>query len=184
VVNDAIRPPPSTDDLLRDWFDAHGEEDYSMMKLHKRTFFEDDIDILIPGLHSEELGTIVWVFDTSISVTDDMLRDFAYKVNQFREQYQFDSIVIGCDAQIQTVLEFSRDEEIDLSDLKGGGGTDFRPPFEYVQNELFDEITGLVYFTDLYGSFPEHTPLYPVLWLVWGRCEKQAPFGETVKLEL
>jgi len=184
AVQDILSPPPSVDDLLRDWFDTNVHDDWSMTKLHKRTFFSNDIDVLHPGLHNEDMGTLVFVFDTSMSVTDEILRTFAMKLNQFREQYNFDSIVLDCDTKIYNKFEFSRDEEIDLSGLEGGGGTDFRPPFEYVRNELSDEITGLIYFTDLYGTFPDIDPPYPVLWSVYGPCQNKAPFGDTVKLEL
>ena len=49
-------------------------------------------------------------------------------------------------------------------ELKGGGGTDFRPAFVYV-DELrgsgeFKRLCGMLYFTDGYGTFPERPPDY------------------------
>ena len=49
--------------------------------------------------------------------------------------------------------------------LYGGGGTDFRPAFAYVdrliaQGEL-PQLGGLLYFTDGYGVFPAEAPEYP-----------------------
>lgn len=42
--------------------------------------------------------------------------------------------------------------------LYGFGGTDFRPVFEYVdtliKNKEFDNLCGLIYFTDGYGTYP------------------------------
>ena len=48
--------------------------------------------------------------------------------------------------------------------LKGFGGTDFRPVFEYV-NEMnsageFTDFKGLIYFTDGYGTYPSKPPDY------------------------
>ena len=48
--------------------------------------------------------------------------------------------------------------------LKGFGGTDFRPVFKYV-DEIFtfsqkNEVNGLIYFTDGYGTYPERMPNY------------------------
>ena len=46
--------------------------------------------------------------------------------------------------------------------LEGFGATDFRPVFEYVDEAIekgeFENLKGLIYFTDGYGVFPEHKP--------------------------
>lgn len=43
--------------------------------------------------------------------------------------------------------------------IRGLGGTDFRPVFEYVEKlrreKEFVNLKGLIYFTDGYGTFPE-----------------------------
>ncbi len=48
--------------------------------------------------------------------------------------------------------------------LVGGGGTDFRPVFEYVDGLVasgeFGHLRGLMYFTDGKGTFPERRPGY------------------------
>ena len=44
------------------------------------------------------------------------------------------------------------------------GGTDFRPVFEYVdelrEKKEFQNLKGLIYFTDGYGTFPAKKPPY------------------------
>ena len=49
-------------------------------------------------------------------------------------------------------------------EIKGLGGTDFRPVFGYVNQLLkekkFTRLKGLIYFTDGYGTFPVKRPLY------------------------
>ena len=48
--------------------------------------------------------------------------------------------------------------------IKGLGGTDFRPVFkkvdELIKNKEFRNLKGLIYFTDGYGIFPERKPDY------------------------
>ena len=48
--------------------------------------------------------------------------------------------------------------------IHGLGGTDFRPVFSYVNelivNKEFDNLKGLIYFTDGYGTFPVRKPEY------------------------
>ena len=48
--------------------------------------------------------------------------------------------------------------------LKGNGGTDFRPVFDYVDKLLaeqaFYRLKGLLYFTDGHGEYPKRCPHY------------------------
>ena len=59
----------------------------------------------------------------------------------------------------------------------GHGGTDFRPPFEYVAEHPDIEPSYLIYITDGYGPAPERPPRYPVLWLLTRDGEIPAPWG-------
>lgn len=53
---------------------------------------------------------------------------------------------------------------MDHMTLAGFGGTDFRPVFAYVdklvEQHEFQELRGLIYFTDGRGIFPEKMPAY------------------------
>jgi hypothetical protein len=42
-----------------------------------------------------------------------------------------------------------------------------------------ERVRALVYLTDLFGSFPDEGPEFPVVWVTWTK-NKQAPFGITV----
>lgn len=55
-----------------------------------------------------------------------------------------------------------------LEGLQGGGGTDFRPVFDFVE----EEQAVLILLTDGYGEAPETAPNHPVLWALTaqGRC--------------
>jgi predicted metal-dependent peptidase len=86
--------------------------------------------------------------------------------------------VVYCDAEVSKVETFDRDELIEFKP-EGGGGTDFRPVFDWVEKEGIEPAC-LIYFTDLDGTFPDKEPEYPVLWVSVGRAE--APFGETLQL--
>ena len=61
--------------------------------------------------------------------------------------------------------------------FSGGGGTDFRPVFEWI-NQQSPQL--LVYFTDCNGRFPDITPHYSVIWLVKGNAS--VPFGQRIQL--
>ncbi len=78
--------------------------------------------------------------------------------------------IIQCDAKVQQDTKITSDEEfeefMDNLQLFGFGGTDFRPVFYYVEELMeegeFDNLKGLIYFTDGYGVFPEWRPKYDV----------------------
>ena len=76
--------------------------------------------------------------------------------------------IIQCDTVIQEDKKITNQDEFDdylkHMQLKGFGGTDFRPVFQYVdkliQEKEFTNLKGMLYFTDGYGVFPEREPDY------------------------
>jgi predicted metal-dependent peptidase len=125
------------------------------------------------------VGEIVLAVDTSGSIGAEELAQFAGEITAIAEQAQPDRIhVVYCDASVQSVQEFVPPESVVLSP-KGGGGTDFRPPFEWVEEQQL-AIACLIYLTDLCcQSYPE-PPEYPVLWVTDSR--RTARFGETLRI--
>ena len=131
---------------------------------------------LVEPLEYKEIKRIrefVIAIDTSGSVSGDTVQRFIQKTyNILKAEDSFFSKInlhiIQCDAEIQsdTKITTAADMErcIASIQLKGFGGTDFRPVFEYVEKlraekELTD-IKGLIYFTDGFGTFPAKKPDY------------------------
>jgi predicted metal-dependent peptidase len=56
--------------------------------------------------------------------------------------------------------------------VTGGGGTDFRPVFRYIDEHSELDPSLLIFFTDGYGTYPERPPAYPVMWFLThdGKC--------------
>jgi len=75
-----------------------------------------------------------------------------------REKIRIILDIIQCDADIQEAYKITCQEEFDsyLRDfrIKGLGGTDFRPVFEYVNHLIemkeFTNLKGMIYFTDTF----------------------------------
>ena len=78
--------------------------------------------------------------------------------------------VIQCDDQVRAddVVRNERDLRRLVAgfELKGGGNTDFRPVFDYVDRMIgdgvFRNLRGLMYFTDGFGTYPTRRPPYDV----------------------
>jgi predicted metal-dependent peptidase len=86
--------------------------------------------------------------------------------------------VVYCDAAVQSFQEFGPSKPIEL-EPKGGGGTDFRPVFEWVNENQIAPVC-LIYLTDLCCHSYPAIPEYPVLWVTDSR--RTAPFGQTVRI--
>ena len=64
-------------------------------------------------------------------------------------------------------------------EVKGRGGTSFKPVFDRIEADGIVPDT-LIYFTDMECSFPEE-PEYPVIWCA--STDIVAPWGETVAVK-
>ena len=95
----------------------------------------------------------------------------------FRE-FNYEIDLITADAKVQPHKVFLPGESL-IYEVSGGGGTDFRPVFEYIDNYIAYP-TLLLYFTDGMGTFPQMLPGYDVLWVM--PEEKEVPFGEVLLL--
>jgi len=115
----------------------------------------------------------VIAIDTSGSVSGELVQTFVQKTyNVLKSTESFFSRInlhiIQCDATIQEDAKITNQEEFDdyLKNMKihGLGGTDFRPVFSYVdwlrEKKEFQNLKGLIYFTDGFGTFPAQKPDY------------------------
>lgn len=123
---------------------------------------------------TRRIRQFVIAIDTSGSVAGELVQRFVSKTYDIlSSQGSFfsktDIRILQCDAKIQEDKKISSREELEeymgSMELRGFGGTDFRPVFEYVeklraQGELSD-LGGLIYFTDGRGTFPAGPPDYP-----------------------
>lgn len=139
---------------------------------------------IVPRRKRDEVGLVVYVRDVSGSVADKVFAEFTGLIGQACENTGGDAIVIDADAAVQAEYRITRGDLIPTTGT-GGGGTDFRPAFVRVQ-ELIDggeNIAGVVYLTDLYGTQPEPDMVtVPTLWLVTN--DQVATTGTTVQVHL
>ena len=164
--------------ILRDFIAARTPSDYKWSPPNRRYVASG---LYLPSVDRTGLGTIVIGVDTSGSIGDQELEQFAGEISAIADEAQPEAIhVVYCDAAVQASQEFGLSEQIDL-EPKGGGGTDFRPVFEWVEENGIAPVC-LIYLTDLCCHSYPAIPEYPVLWVTDSR--RTAPFGETVRIRL
>ena len=133
---------------------------------------------LIEPLEYKEIKRIkefVIAIDTSGSVSGSLVQTFIQKTyNILKQQEAFFTKInlhlIQCDAEIQEAVKITSQEEFDrylnTMKIRGLGGTDFRPVFSYVdqliEQKEFQNLKGMIYFTDGFGVFPKKQPDYQV----------------------
>ena len=131
---------------------------------------------LIEPLESREVTKIsefVIVIDTSYSTNGPLVQKFleeTFQIIQERDSFFHKSQIriIQCDNQVHsdTIIKEQRDIPKLLHNFKliGGGGTDFRPAFSYInkllENGEFQNLKGVLYFTDGKGIYPAKRPPY------------------------
>ena len=131
---------------------------------------------LIEPLEYKEIKAVkefVIAIDTSASTSGELVQRFVQKTYNILKQEEsfFTKInlhIIQCDAAIQEDKKITSQEEFDnylkTMQIRGLGGTDFRPVFSYVDRLIkekeFTNLKGMIYFTDGWGTFPARQPDY------------------------
>lgn len=163
---------------LRAFITEKSKEHYNWSRPNRRYL---SAGLYLPSLYSETMGTMVVVSDDSGSIGNEILAVFGGETAAIRSAVRPElTIVMSCDAAVNHVDELGPDDDLKLEN-HGGGGTDFRPPFEWLEERGIKPAC-LVYLTDMYGTFPKQPPEYPVLWCAI--TDVKAPWGETIKIEV
>lgn len=183
VVEDAVEPRVNWRAILMRFAQACARSDYSWTRPSRRYISSG---IYLPAMRSEAIPALVLAVDTSASIGSAELKQFAAEFSAIMEAINIEvAHLVFCDAKVHRVQEFRPGDALEFRPT-GGGGTDFRPVFQWVEEQGI-EPSGLVYLTDMYGSYPEEAPPYPVLWASTtkeNRLGRYAPpFGEFMYLD-
>lgn len=173
-----LQPKISWQEVLARFFSELTREDYSWQKPSPRYLYAG---LYLPLLESRKTGQLVLIADTSLSINQNLLNQFATEAQEMATASNMGLLIIYVDSKVAEVEEFDTDEPIHLHP-KGGGGTDFRPGFDYIQNNDL-QPAAVVYLTDgECDDFPEDSD-YSVLWAQFGNAAFDPPFGEVVQVD-
>lgn len=211
-VKEGRKRDPNPLEILKQFVEACIPKEVDWSRPSRR--FADSPDIFLPGIRKENLPRIVAAVDTSGSVLQvrGLLELFMDYLTVILQEYRPERLdVVYCDEKILGIESFTPDDpQVKAGDIvyqaKGGGGTTFRPVFDWI-DESNDIPVCVLYFTDLEAYFdqdlyyrdgrlfisaqdPElnqystRRPDYPVIFVTPETCQLIAPWGETIQVSL
>ena len=137
---------------------------------------------------THKVREFVIAIDTSASCRGAVVKAFLQKTYSILKEsenffHKMNVHIIQCDSQVQSDTKITCDDDftafIKHGRLSGFGATDFRPVFTYIEQLRergeFENLKGLIYFTDGYGVYPERMPDYEVIFAFLEEDENRGP---------
>lgn len=137
---------------------------------------------------SRKVREFVIAIDTSASCGGRAVAAFlrkTYSLLKTRESFstKINVHILQCDAQVRSDTKITGEDELEAflreGKLTSFGATDFRPVFDYVETLRergeFENLKGLIYFTDGYCIYPEKMPDYQVIFAFLEEDENRPP---------
>lgn len=160
-------------DILKSSIDRFHKDDYTLLPPNKKFLY---LGLYLPSSISNRFKIVIAI-DSSGSVDEELLNKFLSEITFIMntiQNYQIDLLV--CDDKIHSHTSLYNGDTLGC-ELKGFGGTDFNPVFDFIEEELNDTKL-LLYFSDLEAKFPTKHPNYDVKWV--SPKEVDVPFGEVI----
>jgi predicted metal-dependent peptidase len=139
------------------------------------------LGIFMPSLYSEKMPPIQAYVDGSGSCWEDsILRDFGSELQGIMSQARPEKLFVDYfDTKIYPGDTFEVGDEVTITP-KGGGGTCFMDIVRHIEKEGREPAVAIV-FTDGYGTWPDHEPDVPFIWVI-NNNDVTPPWGEVVRI--
>lgn len=137
---------------------------------------------------SNKVREFAIAIDTSASCRGAVVKAFLQKTYSILKEsenffHKMNVHIIQCDSEVQSDTRITCDDDFETfmkyGKLSGFGSTDFRPVFQYLEKLKgqgeFENLKGLIYFTDGYGIYPEKMPDYDVIFAFLDEDENRGP---------
>lgn len=172
LINDILDPKVPWSHLLRDYMTRVTKDDEQWNRRNRR--FQN---VYLPARHSEKMGEIVLIGDTSGSIGNEELCKYMAEAAAIAEDVHPERIrILWADTQVASEQVFEEGEIIEPKPC-GGGGTDMRVPIKKAEDYQPECV---VLFTDGYTPWPEVEPDYPLI--VCCTTDTNVPIGIDVRI--
>lgn len=180
MMQELLEPVLPWKNILKRFMTEKCNDDFSWKRGNRRFIAQG---LYLPSRTSDDaMGAMVVTIDTSGSIGEKELTEFGSEIAEIHKEVKpKELIVIYCDARVNHVDRFGPEDELHFK-LHGGGGTDFRPPFKWLEDNQI-QPRAFAYLTDGYGPFPEQEPDFPNIWCI-NNHDVTPPYGEHIVLEV
>lgn len=183
IIMAHTEPQITYKDHLWNLMDRVARDDYSMSRPNKR------FDMYIPSIYNKVPGELLVVIDTSGSVSVKEQKIYASEISGILEEFMdgLDMLVIYHDTRVTGTQELTPEDLPVKLQIRGGGGTSYKPVFNYIKKEGLDP-KAVIWFTDLWVGNNEYrgieVPDWEHLWLNTSpRRHSNPPFGTIIDLD-
>jgi len=173
LVDAILSPTVDWRDVLQRFVTKHKTDERSFSRPNRRFLSQG---LYMPSRSGEVMGPIAFFVDCSGSVDDKQLAQMAAEMRTVHEDLRPEKMhVIYFDATVSHYECYGPDDSLDIR-FHGGGGTDVRAAFDYLEAEGHaDDVVCTVVLTDGYTPYPDSCH-YPLIWAM--TTDMNAPFGE------
>lgn len=180
-IKETLDPKVSWKTVLARWVgDNLGDPWYHYHKPSRRS---EATNGYLPTQDLRNAPEVIVLWDTSGSMEGEEKKVLS-EVLAVMESRRSDIRLIMCDTKIHLDVLLSWDNIEEASRVRGGGGSDFRPGFEEIQEPSSSVVIAI---TDGYIDVPAYAPqVQAVLWLLTaeGRDPTQGAWGQALRMVL
>ena len=172
LVGEILDPKVPWSHVLRDYMTRVTKDDEQWSRRNRR--FQG---VYLPARHSEKMGEIVLIGDTSGSIGNDELCKYMAEAGAIAEDVHPERIrILWADTRVAGEQVFE-DGELIVPKPKGGGGTDMTVPLKKAEDYQPEVV---VLFTDGYTPWPSVEPDYPLI--VCCTTDAPVPVGMDIRI--
>lgn len=175
IIKDALKPKVNWKRVLKIFSGASGKSQiyHSMKRISKRYGTR-------PGIRIKKFKRIAVVIDTSGSIKETLLVQFFKEIDTIYRNGA-DVHVIECDAAVGNSYPYKKNKPIKIT---GGGGTNYDPAFEYINNNKNITLDACIYLTDGYAPEPKIKPRCKLLYVITpdGNVGSHLKWGNAIKM--
>ena len=184
-VEDCLEKPLNWREVLREFVESSvkGKDEYTWRQFNRALIVND---ILAPTVEDETVGELIFAFDTSGSITQDLINKAAYQLQVISDTVRPDKLrILWWDTEVhgEQVFEGTTSGIAGLLKPMGGGGTRASCVSQYIQSKKYNPDC-VVVFTD---GYLESEVIWninvPTLWLVTDNKRWNPPKGKKVFVE-
>jgi predicted metal-dependent peptidase len=185
AITDLLAPKVDWKEALREFISSsvRGKDEYTWRRMNKRHMAND---IYLPSMDNETLGEVIVAIDTSGSIGQKQLAEFASELVSICDVASPERVrIIWWDAEVAGTQEFTDNYAGIVSALRpqGGGGTNVSCVSEYINKHKLNADC-VVVFTDGYVEDNVKWDISsPTLWMVTESQTFQPPSGRKIMVD-